>query len=496
MTAIANIDGMVRVSIAIPHHSYDMSIPLHTPVAEMMTDLVSKYRKALRATDRDTEYFDGNSLTWHLEKLDDGTPIPMSGTLHDAGVRTGKQLYLRKGDPAEVYPELIDDHAEFIAQHQSKFDAWSEKYSRPLSSAVLLVCALLALTGVVVFSAQHPSLPLVARYGMVAALVVAAVLQFSITFVSDYGDDPDTKEIPKWGFWLGYGLLGTAAAISVPRALSVYSLIIVCVVLAAVAVILYGATKRHPLVHVTIASASMLAVIAPLLSRLYPWSTMVVAAQVMALGLLALLGAPKLALTLAKINRPYIAANGESYIKSLKNDVATLPLITKKDETLDSIFHQKERVTASRYANVAVTLGFCVVIAGAAFFVGWRVSGSWWLAASFVALMAAALGFRGTANGDAVIQGVYWLAGTASVLAFLTGSVVHQGITVMSAAMLAALIVVAVLAVIVSIRQVSPTNNRLRKCIDIAEWWVWFLPYIILGGATSFMGLYDLWRAW
>ncbi|MGJ6127124.1 type VII secretion integral membrane protein EccD [Mycolicibacterium sp. Y3] len=480
--------------MTIPRHSIDMVLPLHTTVAAMMADLVDKYRTALEKTGRATDFFNERTVSWHLERFG-GESISAEGTLADAGVRSGERITLRKGNPTEVYPELIDDHAEFIAQLQTaQFPSWSSRYSRPLSSAALLVCATLVLTGLVAFAAKHPHLDALTRYSIVGGLAAVAALTFAITFVCDYGDDPETKAVPIWGFWLGYGLSAAAAAIVIPRALSVYTIIVVAVVLATLSVVIYAATKRYPLIHVTVASASILAAVTPLLSCAYSWPPMVIAAQAMALGLLALKYSAQIALGLAKINLPYIAASGESYIKNLKGDVSKLPLITSKDETLDSIFHQKERVVASRYAILAVTIGFCTVISAAAFFTGLYPNGSWRLTAIFVILIAAALMFRGLSSGDAFLQAAYWIAATATVISFTAGAVATAGLNSGIAAVIGALTVTAILTVIVSIRQISLTSNTVKKGIDILEWWVYFMPYAILG--FSFMGLYSIFRAW
>lgn len=493
MTTI-NDEDRVSVSVTIPRHSIDMVLPLHTTVAAMMADLVDKCRTALENTGRATDFFSERTVSWHLERFG-GESIAAEATLADAGVRSGDRITLRKGNPTEVYPELIDDHAEFIAQLQTaQFPSWSSRYSRPLSSAVLLVCATIVLTGLATFAAKHPHLEALTRYSIVGGLAALAALTFAITFVCDYSDDPDTKAVPIWGFWLGYGLSAGAAAIVIPRALSVYTIIVVAVILATLSVIIYAATKRYPLIHVTVASASILAAATPLLSCAYPWPPMVIAAQAMALGLLALKYSAQIALGLAKINLPYIAASGESYIKNLKGDVSKLPLITSKDETLDSIFHQKERVVASRYAILAVTIGFCTVITAAAFFMGLYPNGSWWLTATFVILIAAALMFRGLSSGDALLQGAYWIAATATVITFTAGAVATAGLNSDIAAVVGALTLATILTVIVSIRQVSLTSNTIKKGIDILEWWVYFMPYAILG--FSFMGLYNIFRAW
>jgi type VII secretion integral membrane protein EccD len=505
-----NDEDRVSVSVTIPRHSIDMVLPRFTPAAAMMSDLVDRFKGALASSGRDTEFFTGpatasdaekRTVAWHLERLG-GESIAAEETLDDAGVRSGDRIFLKKGNPTEVYPELIDDHAEFIAKHQTtQFASWSSRYSRPLSAAVLLVCAALALIGLVAFAAQHPHLPALARYSIVGGLIAAAALMFAITFVCDYGDDPDTKSVPQWGFWVGYGLVAAAAAVVIPRAFSAYTIVVVSVVLATLSVIFYGATKRYPLIHVTVASASLLAAVAPLLSAAYPWSPMVIAAQTMALGLAVLSKSDQIALSLAKINLPYIAANGESYIKNLKGDVSKLPLITQKDETLDSIFHQKERVGASRYAILAVTIGFCAIIATAAFFVGRRPAladsspqVTWWLAAAFVVLIAVALVFRGLCADDAALQTALWIAATTTMIAFIAGSVAGTGLTLNVAVIVAALTLTAALAAIVSIRQISLTSNTVKRCIDILEGIVYFLPYFILG--WSFMGLYHIFRAW
>lgn len=494
MSTTINDEDKVNVSVTIPRHSIDMTLPLHTTVSAFMSDLVAYCRNTLSKTSRDTSYFAERTIAWHLERFG-GQAIPADGTLDDAGIRSGDRIYLRKGNPTEVYPELIDDHAEFIAKLQtSQFAAWSERYSRPLSSVALLVCAALAVTGLVTYVAQNPQLPALARYSIVGGLTAVAALVFAITFVCDYGDDPQTASVPRWGFWLGYGLIAGAAATAIPRALSVYTIILVSVVLATLSVIIYAATKRYPLVHVTVASAAILAAVAPLLSCAYTWPHMVIAAQSMALGLLALAFSSQIALGLAKINLPYIAANGESYIKNLKGDVSKLPLMTSKDETLDSIFHQKERVAASRYAILAVTIGFCTVIAGSAFFVGLYPHGSWWLTAIFIMLVATALMFRGLCSGDALLQTAYWIAATATVIAFAAGSVATDGLQLNVAIIIAALTLTAALTVIVSIRQVSLNSNSIKRVIDIFEWWVYFVPYAILG--YSFMGLFSIFRAW
>ena len=492
MADTINDEDRVSVSVTIPHHSIDMVLPRYTPVSAILAELVDKCRKALDG--RDSDYFAERTVSWHLERLF-GEAISPDQTLDEAGVVSGARIFLKKGNPTEIYPELIDDHAEFIAQHQTtQFAAWSSRYSRPLSSTVLLVCTALGLIGLVTFTGQHPHLPPLARYSIVGGLIAAAALIFAITFVCDYADDPQTDSVPRWGFWVGYGLTAAAAAIVIPRAPSVYTIIVVAVVLATLAVIFYGATKRYPLVHVTVASASILAAIAPLLSVAYPWPPMVIAAQTMALGLAFLSRSSQIALSLAKINLPYIAASGESYIKNLKGDVSKLPLITSKDETLDSIFHQKERVGASRYAILAVTTGFCAIITAAAFFVGLRPTGSWPMIAAFVVLIATALMFRGLCSGDALLQTVYWIAATATVIAFAAGSIAAGGLTVNVAALIAALTAVAALTVIVSIRQISLTSNSVKRLIDVLEAWVYFMPYLILG--YEFMNLYNLFRAW
>lgn len=493
MTTI-NDEDRVSVSVTIPRHSIDMVLPLHTTVAAMMSELVDKCRTALDKTGRVTDFFAEPTVAWHLERFGGGA-ISAEGTLADAGVKSGDRITLRKGNPTEVYPELIDDHAEFIAQLQTaQFASWSERYSRPLSSAVLLVCAALTLAGLVAFAAQHPNLDALTRYSIVGALAAMAGLTFAITFVCDYADDPETKAVPRWGFWLAYGLSASAAAIVIPRPLSIYTVIVITVVLATLSVVIYAATKRYPLIHVTVGSASILAALAPLLSCAYSWPPKVIAAQAMALGLLVLKYSAQIALGLAKINLPYIAASGESYIKNLKGDVSKLPLITSKDETLDSIFHQKERVVASRYAILAVTIGFCTVITAAAFFVGLYPTGSWWLTAIYVILIAAALMFRALCSGDALLQATYWIAAASTVITFAVGAVAADGLNTDVAAIIGALTLATVLTVIVSIRQVSLTSNTLKKGIDILEWWVYFVPYVILG--YSFMGLYAIFRAW
>ncbi|MEE3755279.1 type VII secretion integral membrane protein EccD [Mycobacterium intracellulare] len=501
MSTTINDEDRVSVSVTIPRHSIDMVLPRFTPAAAMMTDLVERCKNALDTAGRDTEFFAERTVAWHLERFG-GESISAEDTLDDAGVRSGDRIFLKKGNPTEVYPELIDDHAEFIAQHQTtQFASWSARYSRPLSAAVLLVCAALALIGLITFTAQHPHLPALARYSIVGGLVAGAALMFAITFVCDYGDDPDTQSLPRWGFWVGYGLIAAAAAAVIPRAFSVYTIVVVAVVLATLSVIFYGATKRYPRIHVTVASASLLAAVAPLLSCAYPWPPVVIAAQTMALGLAVLSKSDQIALSLAKINLPYIAANGESYIKNLKGDVSKLPLITQKDETLDSIFHQKERVGASRYAILAVTIGFCISIAAAAFFVGLRSTvasfssqDAWWLAAAFVVLIAVALVFRGLCADDAALQAALWIAATATMIAFIAGSVAATGLTPNVAIIGTALTLTAALTVIVSIRQISLTSNSVKRCIDILEGLVYFLPYFILG--WSFMGLYHIFRAW
>ncbi|MBU8820966.1 type VII secretion integral membrane protein EccD [Mycolicibacterium goodii] len=489
-----NDEDRVNVSVTIPRHSIDMVLPLHTTVSAFMSDLVANYRNILSKSSRDTDYFSERTVAWHLERFG-GKAIPSDMTLEEAGIKSGDRIYLRKGNPTEVYPELIDDHAEFIAKLQaSQFAAWSERYSRPLSSAVLLVCAALVVAGLVAYVAQNPQLHALARYSIVSALAAVAALVFAITFVCDHSDDPQTESVPRWGFWLGYALIAGAAATAIPRAFSVYTIILMSVALATPAVVIYAATKRHPLVHVTVASAAILGAVTPLLSCLYTWPSMVIAAQAMALGLLALAFSSQIALGLAKINLPYIAANGESYIKNLKGDVSKLPLITSKDETLDSIFHQKERVAASRYAILAVTIGFCTVIAAAAFFIGLYLKGSWWLAATFVLLIAAALMFRGLCSSDALLQTIYWIAATATIICFSAGSVAAEGLHANVGIIVAGLTSVAALTVIISIRQVSLTSNSIKRAIDILEWWVYFIPFLILG--YSFMGLYSIFRAW
>ena len=484
----------VGVSVSAGRHSIDYSLPRHTTVASMMSDLVEKYRSDLENTGRDASYFTARTVSWHLERFG-GTSIDPAGTLADAGVMSGDRIFLRRGQPTEVYPELIDDHAEFIAKLQTtQFASWSSRYSRPLASIVLLVCAALGLGGLVVFTQARPELDPLARYGTVAGLLICAGLIIAISLVSDYADDPQTQDVPKWGFWLGYALLAAAASSVIPRGLSIYTIIIVGVILATVAVVIYASTKRYPLIHVTVASAALLGIIAPLLSWAYSWAPMVIAAQAMVLGVIALKYSVQLALGLAKINLPYIAASGESYIKNLKGDVSQLPLLTKKDETLDSIFHQRERVAASRHASLAVTIGFGVIIAGAAFFVGQHQSGSWWLTAAFVVLVAITLMFRGLASADALLQTTYWVAATATILAFTTGVVVDNGLTGEAAGLIGGLTLISILSVIVSIRQISLSSNSIKRMIDIFEFWAFFLPFIILG--YSFMGLYSLFRAW
>jgi type VII secretion integral membrane protein EccD len=494
MTVSACDEDRVSVSVTIPRHSIDMVLPRYTTVSAMMTDLVDRCKSALDKTGRDVNYFTERTVAWHLERFG-GEAILAEQTLDDAGVKSGERIYLKKGNPTEVYPELIDDHAEFIAQHQTtQFAAWSSRYSRPLSSAVLLMCVALTLIGLVAYTAQHPHLAALARYSIVGGLVAAAALMFAITFVCDYDDDPETESVPKWGFWVGYGLVGAAAAIVIPRALSVYTIIVVAVVLATLSVVTYTATKRHPLIHVTIASAALLATVAPLLSCAYPWRSMVIAAQTMALGLILLSRSCQIALSLAKINLPYPAASGESYIKNLKGDVSTLPLITSKDETLDSIFHQKERVGESRYAILAVTIGFCAVITASTFFIGLNPSESYWQEALFVLLIATALIFRGLCSDDAVVQTVYWIAATATVIAYAAGAIAAGGLTLKVAVIGGALTLATALTVIVSVRRISLTSPIIKRGIDIFESWVYFIPYLILG--FEFMGLYTIFRAW
>lgn len=491
----ATMEDQVSVSVSVGRHSIDMRLPAHTTVAAMMSELVDKCRTILDSTDRDASYFNSRTVAWHLERFG-GTVIAPTSTLDAAGINSGDRIYLRKGDPTEAYPELIDDHAEFIAQLQAtQFVPWSHKYSRPLTSGVLLVCAALGLTGLVVFTQARPELGALNRYGIVGGLLVGAVLVFAVSLVSDYyDDDPQTRGVPIWGFWLGYGLLAAAAIIVIPRRFSIYTFIIVGVALATVAAIIYAATKRYALIHVTIAAAALLGIIAPLLSWAYSWAPMVIAAQAMILGVIVLKYSQQLALGLAKINLPYIAATGESYIKNLKGDVSRLPLITRKDETLDSIFHQKERVAAARYAILAVTTGFAAVIAAGAFFVGRYPTGSWWLAAVYVIMIALVLMFRGLASGDALLQTIYWIAGTTTVLAFTAGEVVADGLTARAAMLIAGLTFAAMLTVIVSVRQITLSSNNIKRFVDIFEWWVVFMPFVILG--YSFMGLFALFRAW
>lgn len=278
-------EDLVGVSIAIPKHCIDLRVPAHTTVALMMASLVDKCKDILRDSGRGTEYFDGHSQSWHLEMLGQKA-VPLDGTLAEAGVHEGVQLYLRKDDPQEVYPELIDDVAEFVSDLQTQqFPAWSAKHSRPLAAAVLLLCSALSLSGVVVFVDTHPTLSALIRYGIIAALTVTAMLLFAITVVCDYADNPETQSVPRWGYWLGYALTAAAAAICIPRPVSIYTIITVGIILATLSVVFYAATKRHPVVHVSIATAALLAVSAPLASRLYPWAPAVIAAQVMALGL-------------------------------------------------------------------------------------------------------------------------------------------------------------------------------------------------------------------
>lgn len=487
-------EDLVGVSIAIPKHCIDLRVPAHTTVALMMASLVDKCKDILRDSGRGTEYFDGHSQSWHLEMLGQKA-VPLDGTLAEAGVHEGVQLYLRKDDPQEVYPELIDDVAEFVSDLQTQqFPAWSAKHSRPLAAAVLLLCSALSLSGVVVFVDTHPTLSALIRYGIIAALTVTAMLLFAITVVCDYADNPETQSVPRWGYWLGYALTAAAAAICIPRPVSIYTIITVGIILATLSVVFYAATKRHPVVHVSIATAALLAVSAPLASRLYPWAPAVIAAQVMALGLVMIKFSPQIALGLAKINLPYIPATGETYIKNLKGDVSRLPLITSKDETLDSIFHQKNRVAASRYAILAVTVGLTSVIVAAAFFLGIATREQWWLAAVFAATMAIALVFRGQCCGDAAVQGAFWIAAPATVLAFLAGATTANGLTANAGAALGILTLVALLAVIVSVRQLTLTSIMAKKAIDMFELVVYCAPFLILG--WFFMDLYHLFRAW
>lgn len=494
MTVSTDDEDRVSVSVTIPYHSIDMVLPRYTTVSAIMAELVKRYKRVLAKTGRDVSYFTEPTVAWRLERFG-GEAVLAEQTLDDAGVRSGDRIYLKKGNPTEVYPELIDDHAEFIAQHQTtQFAAWSSRYSRPLSSAVLLMCIALTLIGLVAYTSQHPHLAALARYSIVSSLIAAATLMFAITFVCDYDDDPETESVPKWSFWAGYSLVAAAAAIMIPRALSVYTIIVVAVVLATLSVITYTATKRYPLIHVTIASAALLTAVAPLLSCAYPWRPMVIAAQTMALGLILLSRSCQIALSLAKINLPYIAASGESYIKNLKGDVSKLPLITSKDETLDSIFHQRQRVEESRYAILAVTIGFCAAITAAAFFIGLNPSQSYWQEVSFVLLIATALVFRGLCADDAVVQTVYWIAATATVTAYTAAAITAGGLTLKVAVIGGALTLVAALTVIVSVRQISLTSNIIKRGIDIFESWVYFIPYLILG--FDFMGLYNIFRAW
>lgn len=496
----AGEDDLVAVALAFPRHCIDLRLPLHQPVGAFLADLVDHCHSEMQRQGRDTEFLAptgeaAHGICWHLELLGEQV-IAEDMSLSDVGVREGDRIYLRRGEPTETYPALIDDVAEFVAYHQQQFPTWAPRHSRALTAAVLGVCSAFGLSGWLIFAAMNPDMPVEVRYSVCGALLVTAALIFALTAVCDRSDATEgTATVPRWGFWLGYATTAAGVATCVPRPMSLYTVIVTAVVLGTVAGLFYASTKRHPMIHVTTAAACVLALLAPLASQLYLWPPQVIAAQTMALGVIMLRYSDNIARALAKINLPHIAADGEPYLKNLKGDVSQLPLITSKDATLDSIFHQKDRVVAARSAIVAVVTGLSVPVAAGAFFLAATIpAGQYWLAAAYTALIAATLTFRGQVTPDALLQACYWLAATVTMLAYAAGTVTDTGLTPRPAIIVAALIAVAAVSVIVAIRQIELSSIPIRKMLDVIAMIMFWAPFAILG--YYFMGLYHLFRAW
>lgn len=467
-----------RAQVWIPGHRVDVPLHSHLTVADAVAELIPYLIEHLDAENKDTTWLRDPDAYWHLCTFGN-QPLDEDKTLAEEKILDGARLFLTKTDPGEKYVPLIDNVAESITYYLKRhFPSWDAAFSKRISLHMLLaVVAMVCATTVVWTSAHQPGWPV--RAALTGAMGLVALVSAAIAVVLVRTDRKERfSVVPVPLMMITYLLAATAALVITPRPLGIYQLVAAASTLLTLAVCQSVLTGKHLRLHYAVIAGSVLVILIGLLNFVYRSPTAVIGVQTIALCLVMVLIASRLALSVAGISLPYVPATGEPFMrgKGAGNlDAGSLPRDGTSSRALESIHNQEQQILTAGACRMGLLIGALAVLVSASVVVGRCLNTHEWLIWSFMLVISVCLVYRGKSLDDAREQAIVVIAAAATLGAFgaglLTAPQVSSDNTLRGALALGILVVAMVIATILAIQErgiVSPIVAKVLELIDRA----------------------------
>jgi len=446
---------LCRLTIVAPHTQIDLALPNSIPVELLIPGVADLVRKHSAANDFDAAEERTEPVRWTLSRL--GTP-PLSPalSLQEHGVLDGELLVFDSAE-ASPPPPLFDDIMYNVAVADTgHIHPWTPRIARLTGSAISIAATVAGSFALLQVEGSVQSLV----GGGCALLMLVLFLVTAAVGSRVYGDSGAAVTIGTAALPMAFA----SGMLMVPGDRGAPHVLLGLVMVGAAAVLALRASGVGHTVFTAAAAASLFGSAAALAATLTDQPLRTVGGVLAGAALIGLVGAPRVAMLLAKLPLPPVPAPGTS-VDPAEDD----PDDTRSVPSYESVAGRADR--ARRFlTGLVCAMTLLTVFGGLAAAVPASGAGIYWPGTALAVASATVLMFRGRTY-SAAEQAVPLIAGGGAILVLLCAV---TAVAVPDAALgsfaTAALVVVGALAlgILAPRKTFSPVQRRATELLDYA----------------------------